>query len=395
MKKSYLMIAAAAMVMVSCADTYELRNDIKGESSPVKIDFASFAEKATRGNTKPTGTQYVLEDYHTTMAVYGTKKDKDSEVQLVFDNVKCTYVEDYDKTNNLTGEWSYSPARYWDKQSTYNFAAFAPAFANMKFVFNTGGKEIASSDGKFVSSGDYVVKGQNLMSDKGVKVAAEWNTGFNTASASGDIDIMIADYVPRAEGVTSRVDFIFRHTLAKLIVAIKAGSNAPASGEGYSVKVTSVKANNYKKQGAYDTNRWTVAIGSGDLSYEYIASGAAVASGDSKVKTNASADAILLSTDPTYFIESLVMPQNIGEDQEIELEYEITTQDNDDNKYFETFKRTVKVCDIFASGDATRYNEAFKYIITLTIKPEIITFDAGVYEWAHNASGDAVNADVE
>lgn len=390
MKKSYLMIAVAALAMVSCAQDDQLRNGVNEESQKNVIGFASFAEKATRGTTKPDGTDYVLEDYHQTMAVYGTKKDVNDDVQKVFDKVTCTYAGD--NSTAITGEWAYSPARYWDKQSSYNFAAFAPAFAAMEYSFASG-DEVIPSEGKFKSTENYIVKGQNLMSDNGVTFttasgsAKEWNVGFN--SASGDVDIMIADYVDRPAGTISTVDLCFRHTLAKLIVAVKAGDPNPAnaSADGYVVKVMSVKANNYKKEGSYDTNKWTVVDASGDLSYMYNASG-----DDNSVKTNASADAIKLTEKSTYFIESLVMPQNIGEEQEIALEYEIMTQGGNEAPYYETFKRTVKVSDIFnnpASGDATRYNEATKYIITMTIDPQEIKFDAGVYEWAHNASSDA------
>lgn len=395
MKKSYLMIAVAALAMVSCAQDDQLKSNINEEKQLNAINFASFAQKATRGTTKPDGTTYVLEDYHQTMAVYGTKKDVNEIVQTVFNKVVCTYAGEDGEEASLTGEWSYSPARYWDKQSSYNFAAFAPAFANMDYSFASG-DEVTDAEGKFISTANYVVKGQNLMSDNGVTFttasgpAKEYNVGFN--SASGDVDIMIADYVARTAGSISTVDLCFRHTLAKLIVAVKAGDPNPAnaSADGYIVKVMSVNANNYKKEGSYgqdETKKWSVVNASGDLSYKYNASGDA-----NSVKTNASADAIKLTEKSTYFIESLVMPQNIGEEQEIALEYEIMTQGGNEAPYYETFKRTVKVSDIFshpASGDATRYNEETKYIITLTIDPQEIKFDAGVYDWGHIASSDA------
>lgn len=367
MKKSYLMIAVAAIAMVSCAQDDQLKSVINNQDA---INFTSFSQMATRATTPLN-----LEDYHQTFVVYGTKKDKDNQVQRVFDGITCTYASG----DELFGDWKYDIPRYWDKQSSYNFAAFAPATANMKFDYAVG-KEIASSDGKWVSTASYTVLGQNLMQEQGV-ASGDWNTTFDGIKGKQDIDIMISEFVPRAAGETEEVNLIFHHTMAKLLIAVRAADDL-ASGDGYLVKIKDIKANNFLSTGDYDTNNWT-ASGSATVNYEYFASDDEVAE---KVETKvASGEAIQLSTVPTYFVESLVMPQATGGSQEIILDYEIESMASSASySYSEAFTRKIEVEDIFvtASGDATRYNEGYKYLITLTIDPQIITFDAEVFDWA-------------
>lgn len=367
MKKSYLMIAVAALAMASCAQDDQLKSVINNQDA---INFTSFSQMATRATTPLN-----LEDYHETFVVYGTKKDKGDLVQRVFDGITCTYDASGDE---LFGDWKYDIPRYWDKQSSYNFAAFAPATANMKFDYDKD-MEIASSDGKWVSTAPYTVLGQNLMQEQGV-ASGDWNTKFDGITGKQDIDIMISEFVPRAAGKTEEVNLLFRHTMAKLLIAVRAADDL-ASGDGYLVKIKDIKANNFLSTGDYDTNNWT-ASGSATVNYEY------VASDDEKAETVetkvASGEAIQLSTVPTYFVESLVMPQATGGSQEIILDYEIESMASSASySYSEAFTRKIEVKDIFAaSGDATRYNEGYKYLITLTIDPQIITFDAKVDDWA-------------
>lgn len=389
MKKSYLMIAVAAIAMVSCAQDDQLRNGVSQEKQEA-ISFASFSEKASRATTPLN-----LEDYHKTFAVYGTKNGADG-IQRVFDNVKCTYASG----DELYGDWRYDTPRYWDKQSSYKFAAFAPDFAPIYFNYAVG-KEIASGDGYWVSTEPYTILGQNLMQEQGV-ASGDWNTTFNGIDGKKDIDIMIADFAERklVSGViesTATVDLQFHHTLAKLLVAAKAAKDLTASGEGYLVKIKSIKANDFLSTGSYNTDKWTAASGN-VVNYVYNASDDAVAT---TVETKvASGEAIQLTTAPTYFIESLVMPQAVAEAQQIVVEYEIESKSlnasGDAVSYSEAFTRKIDVDEILvnASGDAstTRYNESYKYLLTLIIDPQIITFDAKVTDWGN---GDAKDYTIE
>lgn len=379
------MIAVAALAMVSCAQDDQLKNNFNEEKQLNAINFASFAQKATRATASAN-----LEDYHKTFAVYGTKNGQDG-IQRVFDNVKCTFAS----SDPIYGEWRYDTPRYWDKQSSYKFAAFAPDFAPIKFDYAVG-NEIASSDGKWVSTENYTILGQNLMQEQGV-ASGDWNTTFNGIDGKRDIDIMIADFTGRKldeKGViesTETVNFEFHHTLAKLLVAAKAAKDLTASGEGYLVKIKSIKANDFLSTGSYNTDKWTAA--SGDVvNYVYNASDDAVAT---TVETKvASGEAIQLTTAPTYFIESLVMPQAVAEAQQIVVEYEIESKSlnasGDAVSYSEAFTRKIDVDEILvkASGDASRYNESYKYLLTLIIDPQIITFDAKVTDWGNGAAKD-------
>ena len=125
MKKSYLILAAVAGLLASCSSEVLVDDQPTRTTTPVAIGFSTFADKATRANVND------LEFYHQTFAVYGTKYNENTnpQVQRVFDKVTCTYATDPD----ITGYWQYAPARYWDKQSTYKFVAFAPAAAKFQY----------------------------------------------------------------------------------------------------------------------------------------------------------------------------------------------------------------------------------------------------------------------
>ena len=88
MKKSYLMIAAAAALFAACSsnDTFK---DINNDAFVSKIDFSTFAQKATRAaeNSGETYSQ-ALENHHSTFKVWGFKN---TTADAVFFNETATH----------------------------------------------------------------------------------------------------------------------------------------------------------------------------------------------------------------------------------------------------------------------------------------------------------------
>lgn len=379
MKKSYLMIAVAALAMVSCAQDDQLKNNIN-ENDLEMIGFNSFAEKATRGDVTNKNN---LEFYHQTFTVYGTKKnDIDKKVTKVFDRIKCTYSSG----DAVYGDWKYNTPRYWDKQAAYRFRAFAPAIEEIAFAYAGSDNGFELKDGNFTL--DYKLVGTNVAT---MEYGKERVNGFSETIASGDIDIMTSNTEEPHGSLKETVNLQFKHILSKLNVAV-AKSEALASAD---VTVNYVKISGLKNKGSYSE-------ASSDP-VQPTASGAATKSGWSAqaidgeyvLESNASGDIdeyycdvnVKDIKDYKFFIESIVMPQVIASgDAKVEINYTTTTTDEKGEEYAETFTSTF---DMNSQAKIADFAGRCNYTLRITIDPDIIQFDATVFEWA-TASGDYV-----
>lgn len=373
------MIAVAALAMVSCAQDDQLKNNFK-ENDQQLIGFNSFAEKATRGDVTNKNN---LEFYHQTFTVYGTKKnDIDEKVTKVFDRINCTYSSG----DAVYGDWKYNTPRYWDKQATYRFRAFAPAGAEMAFAYADSDDGFELKDGNFTLN--YTLAGTNVAT---MEYGKENVNGFSETKTGGDIDIMTSNTDERHGSLKEVVNLQFKHILSKFNVAV-AKSEALASAD---VTVNYVKISGLMNSGSYSE-------ASSDP-VQPTASGAATKSGWSNqassdsyiLKSNASGDIddhycdvnVKNINDYKFFIESIVMPQDIASgDATVEINYTTTTEDEKGNKYAETFTSSF---DMNSQAKIASFAGRCNYTLRITIDPEIIQFDATVFEWA-TASGDYV-----
>lgn len=316
------------------------------------IQFATFANRSTRA--VPTISD--LEFYHPTFKVYGTKTSNEgTKVQPIFEGVTVT-------ANIVEGEesntWTYDVDRYWDKQADYyQFVAFAPAHAPIAYKHNL--VEVNHESARFFSPNDYTLIGQNLM--EGAPAAAEKNTGFTgktdqEGNAITDCDVMRSAPFPVTDPKTTPVVTLnFSHTLAKLLVTIKANASTP-----YKIYIDNLTISGLHSTGAYDhANGWETT-GTNTVDYKYTTPVQA-----------------LSASAKTYFIESLLMPQNITASQVLTLNYTVTS-----GTYSEQFTYTATLADLF-KDKATGYKGANSYTINFNIAPEknIITFDTGITPW--------------
>jgi hypothetical protein len=312
------------------------------------IEFATFADRSTRA----TATKSDLEFYHNTFKVYGTKTSNEgTKVQPIFQGVTVTAaISDSEDEPNT---WEYTTDRYWDKQAdNYQFIAFAPAHAPLGYQHNM--KEVNDPSALFFSVDNLTIIGQNLQ--EGAPSTEEKNTGF-TGNEGTDCDVMrSAPFKVTDPATTPVVTLNFRHTLAKLNLTVKANKSEP-----YVIYVDSVRIAGMLSTGEYmHATGWKVKEDSGKVSYSYT-----------------SPTTALSATKKTYFIESLVMPQDIATTQIITLDYTIVS-----GGYSEEFTYTTTLADVF-NGKATNFAGANSYTVNFNIAPEtnIITFEAGVTKW--------------
>ena len=202
MKKNYVMLAFATLMMAACANNDLVDEGVLKEEAPQAIGFETFANKTTRAiiddpNTDDVNEATQLQNYHTSFGVWAYKT-----VGSTTTNVMPNYKVDY--TTGTPATWEYKNVtnqslKYWDKQATnYNFYAYAPYAA-------TG---VSIDEGKIsIINGEYAAN-ENLQS----KIVEGVEKGFTTST-----DWMIAEANNIAKANFGKdVEEVFKHTMSKL-----------------------------------------------------------------------------------------------------------------------------------------------------------------------------------
>lgn len=386
MRKSYLMITAAAMIMASCSNSEKINNDLQDNSKTV-IGFSSYSEKATRGDvTSNTNLEY----YHNTFAVYGTKQSTNdaTDIQYVFggkattagtkDGVTCTYQTTADP---ILGDWKYTDPRYWDKQATYDFIAYAPVSdANpIRYYYSAAKAQVADAGNEFKTTATYTLIGTNLQA---TATETEAVKGFTVENAE-DLDLMISTSNPQV-GKThdAYVNLLFRHILSKLNVTFAKAEVLQNSD----VVITEVKIEGFNDSGDYVesdydatatpmVSGWTSSVDDANYALLYNDSQELNDGTYEDDDNDPTTPDVFVIGDPFFFIESLVMPQEIADDQiTLTAKYTITT-----GSYTENY--TYKL-DLYELAALRKFYDGYNYYLNFTIKPDVIKFDATVTPWA-------------
>lgn len=383
MRKSIYILAAATTMLVSCAQTEKINNDLKDTTEPRVIGFSSYSEKATRSTSSD------LEYYHNTFAVYGTKQSKNdaTDIQYLFggaataagvqNGVTCTY-QDPTKTDVL-GDWRYDDPRFWDKQATFDFIAYAPVSTKnpIRYYYNDEKAEVGDAGNDFRTTAPYILEGTNLQA---APTTSEMVKGFNV-EANGDLDLMVSDYNGNINGAAhdEYVNLIFRHILAKFNVKVEKGEGL----NNATVIVKEVTISGLKDKGTYTTaTSWTASIDDAayKLTYEN-ATGKELNGG-----TYNGNPAVFTPGAPYYFIESLIMPQTITAANQVTVTVKYSIQSTINGGVVQNFTNTF---DLYDLANMRNLNEGYNYTLTCTVQTEMIKFDASATAW------DDVNANKE
>jgi len=368
-----VLIAVVAIVFAACSSDVVLNDIAESQTdTPKAIGFTSFSEKITRADTD-------LEYYHNTFVVYGTKQSTvDNTIQYVFggkataagnqEGVTCTY----NATAGVTGNWEYVNPRYWDKQAEYDFIAYAPANAPLRYFYNAEDAQVGGANNEFVTNADYTLAGTNLQA---TATTAEKVKGFTGAGV--DLDLMISNPKPQSGSNNADVALVFKHILSKLNVTFaKADVLDDATVTVTSVEITGLKEKGSYKQSDYVNDEFTKT--SGWAAKEVTGSTYKLAYSNGQ-ELNAS-DGL-----PYLFIESLVMPQTIDDDQvTLKAKYTIQT-----GGYSENYTYQLDLHDVEA---LRKYFDGYNYTLKFTIQPNVIKFDANVTVWdSQPASNQTIN----
>ena len=390
MKKSYLMIAAAAALFAACSDN-EMKNDVKEFNQSV-IGFSSYAGLQTRAadNNKDASNLWDLENHHTTFDVWAWKYYNNQWVS--------TAVYNKGTVSYASSAWTASPLKFWDKSAEkYYFYAAAPSNANW-VLENNGTTDVHNDD--YFTYADFTLAGTNIAS----------TTYTQSFSSVGDVDLMIAHDNEVARTAYNKpapddVNEIFDHILSRLnvTVALKAGGDLATNNAVVKVTNFAITGVTLKNKGSFNENA--------DLNGDVLANGTIKRWSSlsiDNVPYNLSGydiSSTTLTTDALYIAQYLIIPQAITSE---ELDRANGLKDTDANDtgdqaaaypYFvisytinnEPYTSYYNLANAFgvAADGTLAFNEGWANTLNIKLDADIITFDAQVYEWTN-----AVNPNV-
>lgn len=435
--KKYLFILATVAIVASCSDN----GTFKEISTPDEaIGFTTYTGKLTRADESAENSSATakdaLEAYNTTFKVWGSKFLPDGDDEGTdLDEVRVFGINNTGEVVTHDGaNWTYSPARFWDKSATsYSFYAAAPS--GKSWVWDNSTKKLSLVD--FALSGYNSVTGNPATEVDVDKVLTE---NVDTE------DLMISTDVTGYNTYTSAaVNLQFNHILSRLNIGVRKATTLDA----FDVKLNSIKVFNMKSNGTFNEN---LASGT-DLSGGTIARWATAPTTQAKFTTGVGyvpANALLITSTETapstyqYVYEGLVIPQAVAYNPTVEVNDYVANQtpahfrmdgqdvSNDANPYIvidyeiwtkavaavnftqeeidaaqegdpaygkstsdvktpevaaakmDGYKYYYNLADVFNADATTAVNfcEGWQNTLKITLAPVAIEFDADVYEWA-------------
>ncbi len=332
MKKSYLMIAAAAALFAACSSNDNFKEVEEQESA---ISFNQALNKTTRA--------YIADEAALAgeggFIVYGYKK-KTSEAnwtnaQTIFDNVNV-------KSTNSGTSWYYDNLRFWDKNGTYNFFAIAPynpTTGTYSLVANSAPEALkfkitGAASAISTASDDYLIDRDGATNVSG---------SYTTTHAAVDIDF---------HHIMAKIDFKLKSTLStgtiEVTRLVMTGWNSGAGTFTQTLTATPT---------ALANTEWAIpTAGTGNITL--------VGSGASQTKVALTCATDATATDVTDWY--IMVPQNIDAST-LTFTVDFTFKDGTYSETFEDQVATLTAAQVWGTDSHTTY--------TLDIKPAAIEFD--------------------
>ena len=354
MRKSYLMMAAAATMLAACTQT-DFVNEVPAEA-PKAIEFeGGFVNKATRSENSNTSYNETFSDHHSTFAVWAYKKATPTSGRTVVFDGEVVAVED--------GNYTYTNTAYWDKgAASYAFVAAAPAthdwdlaVDNFKTSLDLSNEETHPTSATHLSVLKPVKQdaaNQDLLISEDVIV--------NPATHVGAVNLSFIHILSRLNVVLNNTNDKFRIMSVKIKNLPSVGSFDEEKAEG-----------NKLQQGTHE--RWTLDNTNEANKKEY--------------KVEFEGDAQKKKGSNVYLMQTLVIPQEITDATTIEVVYGYALG----NGHVDVFTRTHTLAEAFGiTGDNKLYfNEGWQNTLTLTVETTEITFSASVASWATSSQSTA------
>ena len=291
-----------------------------------------------------------LSQHHVTMGVWGWETDPAGEENLLFVNQLVKFEGDSVDVHN----WTYNPQKYWNESNLYRFYAYAPHDAMRASIDAVTGR---------VSIQNIVLTGANLQQPAS-------HTIKDNFSMSADTDWMVARGGQSVPGTYRyKVNFNMKHILAKFMAAVRLGSALVNDPDNPQVTITQLTIGNFASKGSF-AQQFDHTPNPEDVTEMSVPEWTLDASAAPYALSTASAATATAA--PIYLLESLLLPQEVGDDIVAKLSYTISYQDGRS----ERFVHTLSLKEAFS-----RFCGGCCYTITFTINPRVISFDSGICNW--------------
>lgn len=342
----------AAMLLAGCqydSMVSQLREDA-GQNDSVAISFGN----GVIDNPIRTRASVSLLSQHTnTMGVWGWQTTQGDEVVCLFNDKNVTY-------NPELAQWTYSPARYWDRGSSYRFYAYAPHSSSVP-----GAAVSIDQETGLITIQDVILNGSNTMSTQSQPQPC------GSFIDADDTDWMIdrTGQMVSKEKVYSRVTFNMQHILAKFNVMVVA--NTEIMSASTRLVIDSLSIGGFISKGSFSQrlkHTPVAGIEADDTVHEWITDST------SPRYLLQGTRGVTVTDSGCCVIESLLLPQYVTDGMNLRLSYSIGTEGG----------RTEHYTYLLGLNDAfSEFRCANNYTITLIIGAEndVITFDAGSTIW--------------
>ncbi|MBO4561756.1 MAG: fimbrillin family protein [Bacteroidaceae bacterium] len=407
MKKSYIIIAAAAAMFAACSDNDSIKQIGAETNGNDAIAFSTFTNKQTRAENSNALYTWAFLNNHTSFQVWGYKDVAPTDA--VFKATKVTVSGEVESST-----YAYDTLRFWDKTAEkYHFYAAAPATPDgdnpaWKWTFVSTGITNASTLNKGYFTTTSEITGVNLKNLANVGPGTQLSNYFK---GQADIDKMIAapcDFAKSryAKPNPEAVQLNFNHILSKLNITVRKGANI--SNDLYVVKLKSFAVKNMQSKGDFSEEDPADATGTNarwDLTnyttstVDYVA----LTNVTSLLNSQNQPEFTVTNTD-NYIVESLVIPQDIdfkkvaldGKHHDAVLEEaEIDAVTTNTKPYFvitytindEVFTAYYNLAAAFGAtgaqnNDKIAFYEGWQNTLHIVINPDKIEFTADVAEWS-------------
>lgn len=288
----------------------------------------------------------LLSDHSNTMGVWGWQTTPEGVTERLFLNQQVTFSAPQAK-------WTYSPVKYWEAKSTYQFCAYAPHSSTTPGVTVN-----INSQNHAISIMGVTLQGSNTI-DSGVPAPP------SNFSQVDDVDWMIDRSGQSMAGIyRNEVMFNMQHILSKLCIRVRR-SDTFMPDSVMSVTIDSIKIGSF--------------ISQGNFTQAMTDSAQALAAEWTPIDTLprysvTSAKNVSVPDSAVYVLESLLIPQRINDSQYIRIWYNI----GNDGGYINYMDNIYSLNALF---DALKTGK--NYVITVNIGPDPITFDAKVQDWEY------------
>lgn len=374
MKKSYLMMAAAATMLAACTQT-DFVNEVPTEA-PKAIKFdGGFVNKTTRSENNTTEYSNNFSDFHENFSVWGYKKIQSNYVQ-VFDE-KEVVVE-----KTAGGEsFTYDGLVAWDNAaSAYYFYAAAPATHDWTI------NDSDPSDLTFATTVD--LTGTNVNKDKSTHTLV-------LESPDNSKDLLIAAPTNAIKFQDVQLNFI--HILSRLNIRVQRPSDLTRDMHIYSVTVKNLYVNGNFDEAAADANqsgtydRWEIPSTASKDNVTYTSSFTDLTNGYLTVAKGADCNVMqaLVVPQPAGFEDVNVDGSNASACEQPYLIIEYGLANESVAGGIEKFTQYYNLAAAFGitSGNELPFHEGWENTLTITVNSKAIGFTSKVSSWStHNGT---------